>query len=211
MPVSWPAMANRRWPSAPISATRSLARVAVSYPPWGLPDSPIPRWSGATTWKSRASGGISSRQAYQVWGQPCTSSSGGPSPPVTTCWRRSPVSTYRLVNVAVNPSGRFGAPETEPGPSGVGRRAADELMRGPLSQVVLTHDRAPGGRVAPVTPWSLLWSAIVRRSRLHRVRLAGLPTPGRTAPVTAPAEREHVQTFEHGLLAQWPEACADLF
>jgi hypothetical protein len=31
---------------------------------------------------------------------------------------------YRLVNVPVNPSGRFGAPETEPGPSGVG----DELL-----------------------------------------------------------------------------------
>src|SRR6516162_7452776 len=77
------------------------------------------------TVKSRASSGMISRQAYQVCGQPCTSSSGGPSPPVTTCWRRSPVSMYRLVNVAVNPSGRFGAPATEPGPSGV----ADEFMR----------------------------------------------------------------------------------
>jgi hypothetical protein len=28
----------------------------------------------------------------------------------------------------VNPSGRFGAPETEPGPSGVGRWGEDELM-----------------------------------------------------------------------------------
>src|SRR5215475_13315209 len=27
------------------TATRSLARVAVSYPSWGLPDSPMPRWS----------------------------------------------------------------------------------------------------------------------------------------------------------------------
>jgi hypothetical protein len=36
---------------------------------------------------------------------------------------------YRLVNVSVNPAGRFGAPETEPGPSGVGRRAEEELMR----------------------------------------------------------------------------------
>jgi hypothetical protein len=32
---------------------------------------------------------------------------------------------YLLVNVAVNPSGRFGAAETEPGPSGM----ADEFMR----------------------------------------------------------------------------------
>jgi len=94
-----------------------------------LPDSPVPRWSTATTEKSRANAGISSRQAYQVWGQPCTSSSGGPSPPVTTCWRSSPVSTYWLVNVPVNPSGRCGAPETEPGPSGVGRPAEDELTR----------------------------------------------------------------------------------
>ena len=39
-----------------------------------------------------------------------------------------PVSTYRLVNVSLNPVGRFGAPETEPGPSGVGRPAEDELM-----------------------------------------------------------------------------------
>jgi hypothetical protein len=33
------------------------------------------------------------------------------------------------VNVSVNPAGRFGAPETEPGPSGVGRWVEDELMR----------------------------------------------------------------------------------
>jgi hypothetical protein len=129
MPVSWPATANRWYPSASISATRSAARVPVSYPSSGLPDSPHPRWSGATTEKFRASSGMISRQAYQVWGQPCTSSSGGPSPPVTTCWRRSPVSMYRLVNVPVNPSGRCGAPETEPGPSGVGRPLGDELIR----------------------------------------------------------------------------------
>src|SRR6516165_12108824 len=82
--------------------------------------------------KPRASPGITSRQAYQVCGQPCTNSSGGPSPPVTTCWRSSPVSTYRLVNVPVNPSGRFGAPETEPGPSGVGRSVGDELIGSPF-------------------------------------------------------------------------------
>src|SRR4051794_41927392 len=74
-------MANRWWPSASISATRSPARVPVSYPPWGLSDSPMPRWSTATTWNSRASAGISRRQAYQVSGQPCTSSSGGAAPP----------------------------------------------------------------------------------------------------------------------------------
>src|SRR5215218_6129081 len=31
-PVSWPTTANRSWPSASISATRSPARVPVSYP-----------------------------------------------------------------------------------------------------------------------------------------------------------------------------------
>jgi hypothetical protein len=102
--------------------------VALSYPPSGLPDSPIPRWSTATTQKSRASAGISIRHAYQVWGQPCTSSSGGPPPPVTACKRSPPASTYRLVNVSVNPAGRPGAPDTEPGPCGVG----DELMRIPF-------------------------------------------------------------------------------
>jgi hypothetical protein len=75
---------------------------------------------------------FSIRQAYQVWGQPWTSGSGGPPPPVTACRRSSPVSAYRLVNVPVNPSGRFGAPETEPGPSGAGRRASDELTRIPF-------------------------------------------------------------------------------
>jgi hypothetical protein len=54
--------------------------------------------------------GITRRQAYQVWGQPCTSSSGGPSPPVTICWRRPPAWMYRLVNVPVDPPGRCGAP-----------------------------------------------------------------------------------------------------
>jgi hypothetical protein len=40
------------------------------WPSWGLSVSPIPRWSTATTWKSRASAGITSRQAYQFSGQP---------------------------------------------------------------------------------------------------------------------------------------------
>jgi hypothetical protein len=47
---------------------------------------------------------------------------------VTACRRTSPVSTYRLVNVPVNPAGRCGASETEPGPWGVG----DEFMRIPF-------------------------------------------------------------------------------
>src|SRR5262249_44644578 len=91
----------------------------------------MPRWSTATTLKSRASAGISMRQAYQVWGQPCTSSSGGPAPPVTACRRSSPVSTYRLGKGAANPAGKFGAPGTEPGPSGGGWPGGDELIRGP--------------------------------------------------------------------------------
>src|SRR5215831_4720267 len=98
------------------------------------------------------------RQAYQVCGQPCTSSSGGPWPPVTTCWRSPPASMYWLVNVLVNPSGRFGAPETEPGPSGTGSPLDDELMRVPLPQD-LTGFRgrkpevAAVGRFAGPTGW----------------------------------------------------------
>jgi hypothetical protein len=48
---------------------------------------------------------------------------------MTACRRTTPVSTYRLVNVSRNPSGRFGAPEAEPGPSAMGRVVADEAMR----------------------------------------------------------------------------------
>jgi hypothetical protein len=65
MPVSTPAMANRPWPSVSIKATRSAARVPASLPRGGLSESPIPRWSTATTWKSRARVGMSSRHAYQ--------------------------------------------------------------------------------------------------------------------------------------------------
>jgi len=54
---------------------------------------------------SRASAGIASRQAYQVCGHPPTSSSGGPSPPVTACSRSPFSSTSRLVKTSVNPSG----------------------------------------------------------------------------------------------------------
>src|SRR5271165_127136 len=140
MPVSCPATANWSWPSASISATMSSAKVAVSYPSKGLPDSPQPRWSTATTAKSRASAGITRRHAYQVCGQPCTSSSGGPSPPVTACRRTLPVSTYRLVNVPVTPSGRCGAPATEPGPSGVN----DELMR--ISSLACLFAQRPQAR-----------------------------------------------------------------
>jgi hypothetical protein len=175
-PVSWPTTANRSWPSASISATRSAARVPVSYPAAGLSDRPMPRWSTVMTSKSRASAGITRRHAYQFSGQPCTSSSGGPSPPMTACRRTLPASMNRLLNVRLNPAGRCGgrgrrqrrrralkprvlaalayasegaspaasvapaspanqrreipcsASETDPGPSGVGRRVEDELM-----------------------------------------------------------------------------------
>src|SRR5215203_2406138 len=43
-PVSWPTTANRSWPRVSISATRSSARVPVSYPSRGLSVSPMPRW-----------------------------------------------------------------------------------------------------------------------------------------------------------------------
>jgi hypothetical protein len=44
---------------------------------------------------------------------------------------QSTVSTYRLENVPENPSGRPGAPETEPGPSGVDGRVEDVVIRLP--------------------------------------------------------------------------------
>ena len=37
-------------------------------------------------------------------------------------------SLFEKVNVSVKSAGRFGAPETERGPSGVGSEAEDELM-----------------------------------------------------------------------------------
>jgi len=46
----------------------------------------------ASAGQSRASAGITRRHAYHVSGQPCTSSSGGPSPPMTACMRSSPES-----------------------------------------------------------------------------------------------------------------------
>src|SRR5690242_355800 len=125
MPVSWPTTENDWWPSASISAARSLAKVRVSYPcplgpGGGLLVSPRPRWSTAMTEKSRASVGITRRQAYQNWGQPCTSSNGGPLPPVTTCWRSPPA----LMNRLVNPLGGFGGCELDPGPLRVAALAA---------------------------------------------------------------------------------------
>src|SRR5262252_5959066 len=85
------------------------------------------------TVKFLANSGITMRQAYQVCGQPCTSSRGGPAPPITACSRTSPVSMNRLVNVSVNPSGRLGAPETEPGPCGLD--VDDEFMRIPVLEL----------------------------------------------------------------------------
>ena len=40
---------------------------------------------------------------------------------------------YWLVNVSMNPAGRFGAPETQPAPSGVGKYV-NELMRVPFTR-----------------------------------------------------------------------------
>src|SRR5262249_45428704 len=65
----------------------------------------------------------------QVSGQPCTSNSGGPSPPMTACRRSPSASTYRLPKMLVNPTGRFGAPEIEAGPSAMDIEAELELMR----------------------------------------------------------------------------------
>src|ERR1700761_8453716 len=53
---------------------------------------------------------------YQVWGQPPTSSSGGPSPPDTVCSRTPATSVSRLSNVLVKPAGSQGTPCTVPNP-----------------------------------------------------------------------------------------------
>jgi len=68
--------------------------------------------------------------------------------------------------------------------------------------VVPPHDRAPGGRVAPVTPWPSPWSVTGRRFRRRHAKLAGVPKPAgrprsrppRTTPPAqaAPADREHL-------------------
>ena len=100
----------------------------MSYPSCGLPDSPMPRWSTATTEKSRASAGISMRQAYQVCGQPCTSSSGGPVAAGDRVQAQLAGVDVPAGERVGEPRARFGAPETEPGPSGVGSAADGELM-----------------------------------------------------------------------------------
>ena len=58
---------------------------------------------------------------------------------MTACWRTSPVSKYRLVNVSVNAGGRFDASETEPGPSGAADAVEEELMRISFSQWPSEH------------------------------------------------------------------------
>src|SRR5262245_59369081 len=68
MPVSRPTTEKRWYPSASMSATRSFASVAESYPVFGLSVSPIPRWSTAMTVNCRASAGISARYWYQILG-----------------------------------------------------------------------------------------------------------------------------------------------
>jgi hypothetical protein len=68
---------------------------------------------------------------------------------------------YWLVNVSVNPAGRFGAPETEPGPSGVDCEAEDELSRISFVEVVVR------ARAEPVVP---RWAANIVRTALPRTR-----------------------------------------
>ena len=158
-----------------MSATRSLASVAESYPLFGFSVSPMPRWSTAMTVKSRASAGISARYWYQFSGQPCTSSSGGPSPPMTMCWRSPPALTNRLVNFLLKPARqvrrvrRSGGGEARPAsppetisarPAAAPRRGsvASELHGSPLREVGCSavtprvrearHRREPVGALA---------------------------------------------------------------
>src|SRR6185436_14820582 len=61
---------------------------------------------------------------------------------MTACRRSAPASTYRLVNVSVNPSARFGACETEPWPSAASRPVDDALIWGsPLTAVTALECR----------------------------------------------------------------------
>lgn len=52
---------------------------------------------------------------------------------MAACRRSAPASTYRLVNVSVNPFGRFGACETEPEPSAPSRPVDEPHVGDPLS------------------------------------------------------------------------------
>ena len=73
---------------------------------------------------------------------------------MTACRRSSPVSTYRLVNMSVNPAGRLGAPETDScGSDG-------ELMK--VSFSTLVSDVGKPARIPlPVTPvWTLVGSLV---------------------------------------------------
>lgn len=79
--------------------------------PWVCRTAPYRACRPRRTWKYWASAGVSRRH---VSGQPCTSSSRGPSPPVTACMRSWPVSMYRLENVSANPAAR-GAGDAQPG------------------------------------------------------------------------------------------------
>jgi hypothetical protein len=148
-------------------AARSTRSVPVSYPPAGLSDSPIPRWSTATTSTSQASAGMSRRQAYQVSGQRWTSNSGGPSPPMTACWRSAPVSMYWLMKVSVNPSGRFGAPGDGAGAFGSGqwgrRCAREDLLSQGLAAFDVGDATKPARLICPSPPcgsWSTPWSTV---------------------------------------------------
>ena len=180
----------------------------MSYPPAGLSDSPIPRWSTAMTSKSRASAGISRRQAYQVSGQPCTSSSGGPSRrlarPMTACRRSSPVLMYRLVNVSVNPAGRFGAPETETGPSGVDSGAEDELMR-------ISRTASPPRGPTNSTPTCSSSSSPVRSAspcRPKARRRSRIEGTTRSVVIDGAAERASRRTSSRSLPRRLPSAPA---
>src|SRR5262249_42159882 len=110
-------------------------------------------------------------QAYQVWGQPWISSSGGPWPPVTACRRSSPVSTYRLVNVSVNPAGRAGAPGTEPGHSG----GDGEGMRVSFHTWYCLTIVLRAGASRQWASLATTWSAIAQMERLRRSGLQVCP------------------------------------
>ena len=84
---SCPASANLAWPRERITSTTSPATARLEYPAWsvvcaGPTDRPYPLRSVQTTVKPRRTrSGATRCQVADVRGWPCSSTTGGPSPP----------------------------------------------------------------------------------------------------------------------------------
>ncbi len=91
-PQSCPTIAASRSPKALTSPATSATSSGMAYAAMeaGFSLSLYPRRSGATTRKRVASAEIWWRHEYQDSGNPCSSTTSGPSP-LTTQWRRTPL------------------------------------------------------------------------------------------------------------------------